>query len=561
MCAVLDRPGPSGAIPVTIPALIDEVAGRLPDAPAVRASTGGSAGCLEPMTYRALVTQSRAVAAGLRELGMRQGDSLVLWLPNGPEWLVLALAVMRLGGLVVPLNTRFSLSDAGAVLEATQAEFVAVPRSLVGKDFLLELRRVIEESAAVRLRATVVVGSSPRREDIDRSATPKLGRIEAYDQLTRFDPLLRDQSLDAESPAHVYVSSGTTGAPKLPLHSHYGAVSRCTAAGRHLGLGTGSVVLAAVPFAGAWGWSLALATLASGACLVPMPVFDPERAIDVIARCAVTHVHASDDMLLSILRHPSYSRARCTAWRSALYGDFTGHAGEEFVAECEAAGLEVITGYGASEMHAFLALWRAGDSRRLRSQAGGWLVEDAVEVRSVEPDSLPVRELPHGSLGELLVRGPSVMLGYLGDPELTSAAFTFDGWYRTGDLGETIAERGVVFHSRLKDTLRLRGFLVDPLEIEAELMSHASVGLAQVVGVQSPAGQVAIAFVQPSSRVENPSPAELVAYCGDRLASYKVPAQVHVVDSFPVVEGPNGTKILKGRLRDIAQDIFGQSSD
>lgn len=540
----------------TIPTLIDKIAAQFPDAPSVIISSDDNDGPSEPMTYRDLVQESRVVATGLRNLGMGPGDCLVLWLPNQWEWLVLALATMRLGGFVVPLNTRFLRSDAAAVLEATKARFVAVPRSFLRTDYLVELTRAVEDSTSVSLCATVVVGGSDKGGRVVLPQASTVGRLEPYGRLRHGDALSSDAVVGPDSAAHVYVSSGTTGAPKLPLHTHRSLMSRCTAAGRHFGFSPGSVVLAAVPFAGAWGLGLAFAALARGACLVPMSVFEPGRAIDTIERCSVTHVHGSDDMLQAILRHPKYEASRCQSWRSALYGNFTGLAGMELVTECEAAGLRVTTAYGASEMHAFLAVWRESDSRHSRSRAGGWLLEDDVEIRSVEPGLLPVKTLPPGSAGELQVRGPSIMSNYLGSPELTSEVFTSDGWYRTGDIGETLKGRGVVFHCRAKDTLRLRGFLVDPREVEKELMAHPSVELAQVVGLQTSGGQIAVAFVQIHSNRADPDPDELVAFCRGRVASYKVPTHVHVVDRFPEIEGPNGTKIHKRRLQELAQELL-----
>jgi fatty-acyl-CoA synthase len=155
------------------------------------------------------------------------------------------------------------------------------------------------------------------------------------------------------------------------------------------------------------------------------------------------------------------------------------------------------------------------------------------------------------------VRGYNVMAGYLGNPGATAAALTPDGWFRTGDLGST-REHGFLFTSRLRDSLRLRGYLVDPAEIEEYLASHGAVAAAQVVGVQQPGrGDVAVAFVRrgPGPGV---SEAELLTWCRRGLAGYKVPERIVLVDDFPMTHGPNGAKVQKVALRGMAEALLNE---
>jgi fatty-acyl-CoA synthase len=171
-------------------------------------------------------------------------------------------------------------------------------------------------------------------------------------------------------------------------------------------------------------------------------------------------------------------------------------------------------------------------------------------VRARDPASGAIQ--PHGIAGELELKVPSCMVGYFGDEAATRAAFTDDGFLRTGDLGYSTADDAFVFLARLGDALRLGGFLVSPEEIEDVLQEHSSVSAAQVVGVDTPAGTRAFAFVmvKPGARCDE---AVLIDHCAQRLAKFKVPVRVAPIDAFPVTPGANATKIQKSKLRERAQ--------
>jgi acyl-CoA synthetase (AMP-forming)/AMP-acid ligase II len=165
--------------------------------------------------------------------------------------------------------------------------------------------------------------------------------------------------------------------------------------------------------------------------------------------------------------------------------------------------------------------------------------------------------LSEGESGELQVKGYNVTPGYLNNPDASKQAFTSDGWFRTGDLAYARG-RGFVYQARMKDGLRLKGYLVDPREIESHLMQHSGVAGAQVVGVKLPGeGDVAVAFVRAGTSQSSES--ELIAHCRHGIANYKVPRRILFVDDFPQVHGPNGSKITKNKLREIAEQALALS--
>jgi len=218
-------------------------------------------------------------------------------------------------------------------------------------------------------------------------------------------------------------------------------------------------------------------------------------------------------------------------------------------APAQARGLTMVGLYGSSEMQAVLSRQPLYAPPEQREIGGGRLVNTTTQVRACNIETGQV--LPHGEQGELQFKGPSCMMAYFGNPEATAAAFTSDGFFKSGDLGYTVAQGEYVFLSRMGDVLRLAGFLVNPMEIEAVLDAHPSVAVSQVVGIDGPRGPVPVAFVQPrrGTRVDE---AELIAHCRKQIANFKVPHHVLPIGEFPFTPSANGNKIQKAKLREMA---------
>jgi fatty-acyl-CoA synthase len=208
--------------------------------------------------------------------------------------------------------------------------------------------------------------------------------------------------------------------------------------------------------------------------------------------------------------------------------------------------------YGSTELFALVAAWPTDMPAERRARGGGKPVADDIEVRAVDPDTGD--ECAPGTVGELEFRGYNVLHAYLAGGRAQPPPLRPGGWFRSGDLGSVDPDGdGFVYVCRAGDALRLRGFLVEPAEIEAFLMSHPSVELAKVVGVRTGDGDAAVAFVSLLAG-ERTDAAELHGYCRARLAAFKVPARVEVIDEFPVTVGPNGTKVRTGVLREWAEE-------
>jgi fatty-acyl-CoA synthase len=234
--------------------------------------------------------------------------------------------------------------------------------------------------------------------------------------------------------------------------------------------------------------------------------------------------------------------------------DFSGRA-VEFTDWAESTwGARIAGVYGSSEIFALTALWPADRDLAERRLGGGVPVSAEIEVRAADLETDAPR--PHGELGELQVRGYNVLDAYIGTPELLEAATTADGWFRTGDLGQTTGSGAdFVYVCRNSDALRLRGFLVEPEEIQAYLATNEAVETARVVGATAPSGSgdVAVGFVSLRDGA-SADEAALLDYCRASLAPFKVPSAIVVLDEFPVTVGTNGTKIRTVELRRMAEE-------
>jgi fatty-acyl-CoA synthase len=236
---------------------------------------------------------------------------------------------------------------------------------------------------------------------------------------------------------------------------------------------------------------------------------------------------------------------RATVRRGGI-ADFAGRS-REFVDWARRRwGAEIGGVYGSSELFALTAIRPLGGPPEDFAAGGGELVSTAIEYRVVDPEDGTAR--PPGEIGELQFRGYNVLDAYVGTPGLLDAATTADGWFRSGDLGSAAGPTAVDYRCRNSDALRLRGFLVEPEEIETFLAGHPAVETARVVGAAGGQGDVAVAFVSlcPGAAAE---PAELLDYCRAELAPFKVPTRLAVLDEFPLTTGTNGAKIRTTELR------------
>jgi len=469
------------------------------------------------------------ICGGLQEWGIKRGDRIAVWLPNGVPYIVLLWAAARLGVVIVSVNTRFRRTEVEDIVGRSGARLLVVDPSFLGIDFSEILSRV--DVAKLGIEAVVSLG----------------GTVEGHWSTVHWDDLLRASPSDAncatpDLPWIVFTTSGTTSAPKLVLHNQRSPADHA----RDLQTWFGPAVLAAVPLCGVFGYTMLLGALGAGSQLVTMPVFEASLAASAIERYGVTTFHGSDEMLLRIVE----SGHDLSSLNPVGYARFN-NALEGVVDAASKVGVQAVGLYGMSEVHAVYA-HRVTELVDRSPVPGGKLVSNRAEARVVDPAT--GNDVPVGTEGELLLKGPSMFAGYLADGgedvdrALTDAHFV-DGWFRTGDLARLEGGQTFEYLARLGDVLRLGGFLVNPAEIEDCILQDLSVEAVQVVGIDLPGGAKPVAFVVSQESINEE---ELRTRCRGALAAYKVPLRILQLDEFPTTPSANGSKIQKVRLRELA---------
>jgi fatty-acyl-CoA synthase len=485
------------------------------------------------LSWSELAALAEGYAALLATRGIGFGDRVALWLPNSVDYLALIFACGRLGAIAVHVNTRFRTNEVGHLLERSKARVLVTAWGFAPVNFPALLAEI---PAVQRASLACVIGRDANAESIAGHAVvplePAAGVCEDHAK--------------PEAPCLTFTTSGTTSAPKLVLHRQRSIArhARDVAAAVQMSE-TGMAALAAVPLCGTFGLAFAVAAAAGGAHIVLMDQFDAARACALIRENRITHAVGSDDMLARIADAADGQPFK--SLRFSGFASFTPKAAQN-VAAADALQMMPRGLYGSSEVQALFAF--APDSRR--TSDGGVPASREAEFRIGDPETGAL--LPEDQDGELLLRAPSLFDGYLDNPEATARAFTDDGYFRTGDLARHV-EPGFVYKTRLGDGLRLGGFLVNPEEIESFLQTLPGVAQAQVVAVEHGSERVAFAFIVARPESE-PDETDLLAACRASLASYKRPARIITLQALPTTDSPNGVKIQRAKLREIASQIM-----
>ncbi len=516
--------------PATIPATIAATAVRHGDRVAVR---DGAAS----LTYRELFEASNEFAAALTASGLRPGDRVAIWSPNSVEWVVAALGIFSAGGVLVPVNTRFKGAEAADLLARSRARALVTVTDFLGNDYvdmlgtsgvqLPDLDAVVVARGDATGRATDWPGFLAR-------ATP-----EARDEVDR-----RRAALGPDDPSDILFTSGTTGLPKGVVMTHGRTLRVATDWVAMTGLTAGDVYLMVNPYFHMFGLKAGiLASVDSGATMLPEPVFDVERVLSRVAAEHVTVLPGPPTLYQTILDHPSRDRHDLSSLRVAVTG--AADIPVELIRRIhdELPFSRIVTGYGLTEGGTACATAATDDAEAIATTVGR--PRPGFELRIVDAAG---GDVGAGQSGEVLVRGDSVMAGYLDDPDETAKVLSPDGWLRTGDLGVLDDAGRLRIVGRVKDMFIVGGFNAYPAEIENALLRHPAVQQAAVIGIPDDRlGEVGMAFV-----VVGPEPVtedEIIEWSRGRMANYKVPRAVAIVDELPL----NATgKVMKETLREQA---------
>jgi acyl-CoA synthetase (AMP-forming)/AMP-acid ligase II len=477
-----------------IPEMVASAADRFGDAEAV------VDGPLR-LSFTELVERISCAAGAFAELGIEKGDRAAIWAPNSAEWIIAAFGLLTAGGVLVPVNTRFKADEAADIIARSGAKAVLVQQGFLGVDYT----------------APGGVPVIDLKSDFLSSGTPFSRPVQGTDV------------------SDIIFTSGTTGRPKGVMMNHSQNLRLYQEWCDLADLRQGDRYLMVNPYFHTFGYKAGLiASFIRGATMLPVSVFDVDRVVELIAAERITMLPGPPTLYHSLLNVTDKSKL------ATLRAGVTGAADipVELVRRVheELPFQTLATGYGLTEAGT-VTLSRPGDSFTDIATTAG-VACDGVEMRIADD-------------GEVLVRGYTVMQGYLDDPVATAETIDPDGWLHTGDLG-TVDDAGRLrIVGRKKDMFIVGGFNAYPAEIEGFLLEHRAVAQAAVIGVPDERlGQVGKAFVVAKTPADGSGAAltaeGLIAWCRDRMAGFKVPRYVEFLDELPL----NATgKVMKDRLQ------------
>ncbi|MCV7216975.1 fatty acid--CoA ligase family protein [Mycobacterium crocinum] len=473
----------------TIPEMVLSAADRFGDSEAV------VDGPLR-LTFTDVAHRVRCAAGAFAKLGVEKGDRVAIWAPNSAHWMIAAFGVLTAGGIVVPVSTRYKQAEAADIITRSGAKAVLIEKGFLGQDFT-----VPAGVPAIDLKSGFLDDGEPFQRDVSGTDI-----------------------------ADIIYTSGTTGRPKGVMMNHLQNLRMYAEWCDLADLRRGDRYLIVNPFFHTFGYKAGcIATFIRGATMLPVPVFDVDRVVELIEAEKITMLPGPPTLYHSLLAVPDKSKL------ATLRAGVTGAADipVELVRRVheELPFQTLATGYGLTEAGT-ATLSRPGDS-----------FEDVATTAGVPCDGVEVRIAEDG---EVLVRGYSVMQGYFDDPAGTAEAIDADGWLHTGDLGSFTETGRLKIVGRKKDMFIVGGFNAYPAEIEGFLMEHPAVAQAAVIGVPDERlGQVGKAFVVLKGGSEL-SADDLISWSKDRMAGFKVPRLVVFVDALPL----NATgKVMKDQLR------------
>jgi fatty-acyl-CoA synthase len=492
-------------------------------------------------TYNELDVEVDELALGLLELGIEKGDRVGIWAPNCAEWVLLQYATAKVGAILVNVNPAYRSHELAYVVKQSGMRLLVSAVRHKSSDY----RDMVEQvrPGCPALTDVVYLG-----EDSWRALIANGGRLDHH-RLAE-----REATLDPDDPINIQYTSGTTGFPKGATLSHHNILNNGYFVGELVHYTELDRICIPVPFYHCFGMVMGnLAATSHGACMViPAASFDPTATLQAVQDERCTSLYGVPTMFIAELGLPDFADFDLSTLRTGIMAGSPCpvEVMKRVVAEMHMA--EVAICYGMTETSPVSTMTRSDDDLARRTETVGRTMPH-LETKVIDPESGLV--VPRGTPGELCTRGHTVMLGYWDEPDKTAEAIDAARWMHTGDLATMDADGYVNIVGRIKDMVIRGGENIYPREVEEFLYRHPDIADVSVVGVPDERyGEELMAWV-----ILRPGAATLTAeevrdFCSGRLAHYKVPRYVHVVDAFPMtVTG----KVRKVEMREAAVGILG----
>jgi fatty-acyl-CoA synthase len=486
-------------------------------------------------TYGDFLKRVERLAIGLLRLEVKKGDKISIWCPNCPEWLVAKFAIASIGGVLVPISTRFRISELDYVLRNSNSTTILIGEEILNINFVEMIHEIlpeienheagkIESERFPLLKNIICVGNPKYRGIFSYGVVEKSGN----DSSCQSELEKIRNSILIDDVVNILYTSGTTGLPKGVMLTHK-LLSNAFYVGEELQLTPHDKLLLYLPFNHCFGLHNGVCGgITHGSTIILMDYFDAETSLKLIEKHKVTVLFGVPTMYLMQIDHPNFSHYNLSSLRTGMIGG-AGAPASMIQEIMDKMGIALISTYGMTETSCAVTQTRYRDSAELVSKTVG-IPLPHLEMKIIGSDK---SQLPPNVEGEICIRGPSVMKGYYNNLEETKKLIDEEGWIHSGDLG-AVDEKGYYkITGRLKDLIIRGGENIAPGEIENFLYQHPDIQQAQVVGIPDEKFGEAIAAFVILKTGKSLTPEDVIHFCKGKIASYKIPSVVKFLSEFP----------------------------
>ncbi|MBQ4567684.1 MAG: AMP-binding protein [Desulfovibrio sp.] len=511
------------------------------------------------LTWRQLGEAVDRLAKGMMALGIQKGEKVAVWATNVPDWIVLQFATAKIGAILLTVNTNYREHELRYLLRQSECENLFLIGRLRDHDFLGTIYNIAPE-LRTHARSDLCNKDLPHLKRVCFLGAQKHRGLYSMPEILALSVMVDDEayqarqaSLDPWDEINMQYTSGTTGFPRGVMLTHVGVGLNGYWIGAHQHFDENDRVCLPVPLFHCFGCVLGVSACVNhGATMVMLETFSPLQVLQAIDRERCTAVYGVPTMFLAELEHRHFDRYDMSSLRTGI---MAGSVCPEPLMRrvVEDMNMRQITiCYGLTEASPVMTQSDVDDPLSLRCETVGCAMP-GIEVRVADPDTC--EELPRGQVGEILCRGYNVMKGYYKMPEETARAISPDGWLHSGDLGVMDEQGYLRITGRIKDMIIRGGENVYPREIEEFLMQMPGVLDVQVVAVPSRryGEEVGAFFIPRPGQAEAISTESVRAFCKSKIAWFKIPRYVTVLEAFPLTASG---KIQKYKLREMAAEIW-----
>lgn len=542
----------------TIGRLLEDNASAWPDCEALVYPVLGEEGREVRYTWSELNLEVDRLARGLMALGVKKGDRVAIWATNRPQWLTVMYATAKIGAILITVNTHYRQAEIGYLLHQSEAHYLFVMESFRGYNYLEAIYAVAPEIKTdgrgqldckdlPHLRRVIFLGEEARPGLYNYQEI-----LELADQTPQPEFRALTESLHYDEVINMQYTSGTTGFPKGVMLTHQNVVTNGYWIGHHQGLTHEDRICLPVPLFHCFGLVLGnMAALGHGAAMIVLDIYSAFDILVNVEKECCTAIYGVPTMFISLLEQKSFDKFDLGSLRTGIMAGSPCPVKTMVEVIERMHAKEITICYGLTETSPVVAQTTGSDSLAKRTETVGRPMP-GVELKIVDPET--GRELPQGSIGEVVARGYVNMRGYYNLPEATAGIIDQDGWLHSGDLGKFDEDGYLVITGRWKDMIIRAGENIYPQEVEEYLRHMPGVMDVQVVSVPSKLhGEELGAFIV--ARPDSPpiTAKEVKAYLRPLISGYKIPRYVHVLPQFPLTASG---KVQKFKLREMAAELW-----